>query len=745
MLPLANLLPESMASATSRRRFLVGAAVAGAGLTIGFGVPGVVRAAGPQGTPDTAVQPFEAYLRIAPDNTVTVLAAHLEMGQGPYTGIATLVAEELDADWSQMRAEGAWGNPKLYGNLAWGGNVQGTGGSTAMASSFMRYRKAGALARSMLVAAAAKEWRVPAEEIKVERGVLSHPSGKRATMGELADAAARIGEEMLAAMQPATEVPLKDPGSFRLIGDPSLPRLDNVAKTTGAPVFTIDVRLPGMLTAVVAHPPRFGGKVKSFDASEARKVKGVVDVVEIPRGVAVVAETTWAAIKGRNALKVEWDESGAERRGSDRLLAEYKALLDRADGVAVARNDGDVEAALGSGKRLEAVFEFPYLAHAALEPMNAVAWKHDGIVEVWGGHQMPDLYQAVAAKIAELPPDKVRLHVMMAGGSFGRRATPDADVIAEACSIAKAIGWKAPVKLQWTREDDMTAGRYRPIYVHKLEAALDDEGRLAAWRQRIVGQSIMKGSPFSAFVKNGVDPTSVEGASNLPYAIPNFRVELVTTDVGVPVLWWRSVGSTHTAYAAEVFVDELAHAAGQDPIVFRLAMLGDDKPRHRAVLEAVRDASGWGSPLPEGRARGVALAESFDSYVAQVAEVSLEGDRLRVHKVTCAVDCGIAINPDVIKAQMQGGIGFGLGAILKGEITLDGGRVVQTNFDGYDVLRMSEMPEVEVHIVRSGEPPTGVGEPGVPPIGPAVANAVMALSGKRMHVLPFSRSDLRSA
>jgi isoquinoline 1-oxidoreductase subunit beta len=746
MLPVATLLRPPAAPAASRRRFLVGAAVAGAGLTIGFGAPGAARAADGQGAPDTVVTPFEAYLRLAPDNTVTVLAAHLEMGQGPYTGIATLVAEELDADWSQMRAEGAWGNPKLYGNLAWGGNVQGTGGSTAMASSFLRYRKAGALARAMLVAAAAEAWRVPAAEIRVEKGVLSHPSGKRATMGELADAAARIGEETLAAMQPADDLPLKDPGDFALIGNPDLRRLDSVAKTTGAPVFTIDVRLPGMLTAVVAHPPRFGAKVRSFDAGRTKAVKGVVDVVEIPRGVAVVAETTWAAIKGRDALTVEWDEGAAERRGSEQILAEYKALLGQPE-AAVARSDGDPQAALeaaGGARRLEAVFEFPYLAHAALEPMNAVAWRHDDLVEVWGGHQMPDLYQAVAARIAELPLERARLHVMMAGGSFGRRATPDADVIEEAVSTAKAIGWKAPVKVQWTREDDMTGGRYRPVYVHKLEAALDEGGRLTAWRQRIVGQSIMAGTPFAAFVRNGVDPTSVEGASNLPYAVPNFRVELVTAATGVPVLWWRAVGSTHTAYAAEVFVDEVAHAAGKDPIEFRLAML-PDKPRHRAVLEKVRDASGWDAAPAQGRARGVALAESFSTYVAQVAEVSLEGGRVKVHKVVCAVDCGIAINPDVVKAQMQGGIGFGLGAILKGAITLEDGRVAETNFDTYDVLRLDEMPEVEVHIMPSTELPSGVGEPGVPPIGPAVANAVFALTGKRVRVLPFSRHDLSSA
>ena len=748
MLPIAKLaLPPAALPAPSRRRFLVGAAAAGAGLTVGLGGLAPARAAGPPAGAAAAVAtPFEAYLRVAPDNTVTVLSAHFEMGQGSYTGVATLLAEELDADWSQMRAEGAWGNPTLYGNLAWGGAVQGTGGSTAMASSFQRYRQAGALARGMLVAAASKEWGVPATEVRVEKGVLSHPaSGRRATMGELADAAARVGEATLAGMQPATDVPLKDPGKFTLIGNPDLVRLDNVAKTTGAPVFTIDVRLPGMLTAVVAHPPRFGAKVKGFDAGGAKAVKGVVDVVEIPRGVAVVAETTWAAIKGREALTVDWDESGAETRGSDELLAEYRQRLEGGE-VAVTRETGDFPGALASGaKRVEAVFEFPYLAHAALEPMNAVARRgDDGVVEVWGGHQMPDLYQALAAQVAGVPPEQVRLHVMMSGGSFGRRATPDADVIVEAVATAKAIGWRAPVKVQWTREDDMTGGRYRPAYLHKLEAALDADGKVSAWRHRVVGQSILAGSPFAAFMQNGIDPTSVEGASNLPYAMPNFRVELATTEVGVPVLWWRAVGSTHTAYAAEVFLDEVAQAAGQDPIAFRLAML-QDKPRHRAVLEKVRNASGWGSAPPEGRARGVALAESFSTYVAQVAEVSVEDGQVRVHKVTCAVDCGIAINPDVIHAQMQGGIGFGLGAILKGAVTLDQGRVVETNFDGYDVLRIAEMPQVEVHVMPSTELPSGVGEPGVPPIGPAVANAVAALTGKRVRVLPFSRNDLRSA
>jgi isoquinoline 1-oxidoreductase beta subunit len=729
MLPIRTI-PTPRAS---RRGFLRSATLAGAGLVVGLHLPSgrwltAAAAAGANG-------PFEGYLRIAPDNTVTVLAAHMDMGQGIYTGTATLVAEELDADWSRMRVEGGSGNPRLYGNLAWGGAVQGTGGSTGTASSFERYRKAGAMARAMLVDAAAEAWGVPASEITVANGVLSHASGRRATMGELAERAAL--------RTPPADVALKPAVEWRLIGNPELRRLDSIAKTDGSQEFTLDVRLPGMRTAVLARPPLFGAKLRSFDATAARAVKGVVDVVETPRGVAVVADGFWAARKGRDALRVEWDESGAETRGSAELMAQYRELAGRPG--TVAREAGDVAAGLaGAATVLEADFEFPYLAHAALEPLDAVARREGDRLEVWGGHQMPDLYQAVAAEIAGLPPENVRLHVMMTGGGFGRRAVADADVIVEAVSTAKAIGWRAPVRVVWTREDDMTGGRYRPMYHHALKAGLDGQGRLVAWQHRIVGQSILKGTPFEGgLVTNGVDLTSVEGAANIPYAIPNLLVDLHTTDVGVPVLWWRSVGSTHNAYAMETFIDELAHAAGQDPIAFRLAMLGDH-PRHRGVLELVREKSGWNGPAPEGRFRGVAVAESFGSYVAQVAEIRLVDDGIKVERVVCAVDCGIAVNPDVVRAQMEGGIGYGLGAILKGEITLDHGRVEQTNFDGYDVLRIGEMPAVEVHIVPSTEPPTGVGEPGVPPIGPAVANAVFAATGKRIRVLPLSRNDLRS-
>ncbi len=717
----------------NRRSFLKAGVVAGAGLVIGWHLPsGRITSAHAA----EAGSPFAGYIRISPENKVTVLAAHLDMGQGIYTGTATLVAEELEADWSQMEVEGGYGNIKLYGNLAFGGKMQGTGGSTATMSSFDRYRRAGATARVMLVSAAAKQWNVPAGEITVSKGVVSHSSGKTATFGALAEAAAKE--------TPPSDVTLKDAGAWTLIGNADLRRLDSPAKTTGHQQFTLDVKLPDMLYAVIQRPPLFGATVKSFDATAAKAVKGVVDVVQIPRGVAVLADSTWNAMQGRNALKVEWDDSKAEKRGTPELMAEYKKLAAGND-AAVARNDGDAATAMkAAAKVISAEFEFPYLAHAAMEPLDAVARRDGDKIEIWGGHQMPDLYQGIAAQIAETTPDKIILHVMMTGGSFGRRAVGDGDVIAEAVSTAKAIGWKAPVKVVWTREDDMTGGRYRPMYFHKMQAGLDGAGKLVAWQHRIVGQSIMADGPFAGMIQNGVDPTSVEGASTLPYAVPNIHVDLITPKVGVPVLWWRSVGSTHTAYSTEVLIDEVAQAAGQDPIAFRLAMLGD-KPRHRAVLEKVKEASGWGQALEKGKGRGVAVAESFGSYVAQVVDVSVDKGAIKVERVICAVDCGTAVNPDVIKAQMEGGIGYGLSAILKGEITLKDGMVEQTNFDGYEVLHLDEMPEVEVHILASKEGPTGVGEPGVPPIGPAVANAVFAATGKRIRLLPMSKFDWTAA
>ncbi len=711
----------------SRRGFLLGAAAVGGGLMLGFG-PRPAR-----GQTPTAPSPFAGYIRIGTDNAVTIYSAHMDMGQGIYHGIATLVNEELMADWAQIRVEGGWGNPALFGNVAWGGAIQGTGGSTGMPSSFERYRRAGAAARLMLVQAAAQEWNVQAGEIQVERGMLRH-GARYASFGNVVAKAA--------ALPVPQDVPLKKPEQWIYIGKDrdTLRKYDSLAKTTGRQGFTIDVRLPGLLTAVMIHPPLFGAKVRQFDAGSAKAMKGVVDVVQVPRGIAVVADNMWRALKARDAVTVEWDETDAETRSTSDILASYRELA-KGTGKAVATDIGNAATALaGAAKVLEATFEFPYLAHAALEPMNAVARIENGRVEVWGGHQMPDVYQAIAANIAGVTPDKVTLHVMKTGGGFGRRAVIDGDVIAEAVSISKALGGR-PVRVQWTREDDMRAGRYRPAYVHHLKAGLDAAGNIVSWHNHIVGQSIVGGTPFEAgMVRNGVDVTSVEGAAKLPYAIPNMRVELTTTKTGVPVLWWRAVGSTHTAYAVEAFLDELASAAGKDPVAFRLDLL-KNHPRHAAVLRLAAEKAGWGQALPAGRFRGVALAESFDTIVAEIAEISVEGNQPKVHRVTCAVDCGIAINPDNIRAQMEGGIGFGLGAILKSRITMEKGRVVEGNFDGYEVLRFDEMPAVDVHLVPSTAAPTGVGEPGVPPIGPAVANAFFAATKRRIRTLPFNRPE----
>ncbi len=726
---LAKMMTRLENAAPCRRSFMIGCAAVAGSLAVGF------RPADAASAATGGVRPFNAYLRIAPDNSVTVIAAHMEMGQGIYDGIATLVADELDADWSQMRAIGGAGNPKLYGNVAWGGAVQGTGGSTGTTSSWERYRIAGAAARQMLVAAAAAEWRVPAAEIRVAKGVISHASGRTARFGDLAAKAA--------ALPAPAKVTLKDPKDWVFIGNDTLRRLDSMAKSSGAMDYTIDVKLPGMLTAVPIHPPLFGATLTSFDASKAKAIKGVVDVVQHPRGLAVVAVDMWSALKGREAVTAVWDDSKAEKRSSADLAREYRELALK-PGLATARNAGNAEAAIaGAARTIEAMFEFPYIAHAALEPLNAVVRRNaDGTVEIWGGHQMPDVYQGTAAAIAGVPPGQVTMHVMKTGGSFGRRAVIDADVIVEAVAVAKAIDFRAPVKMQWTREDDMRAGRYRPAYVHRLKAGVDTDGRIVGWYNHIVGQSIVAGTPFAAgLVKNGVDMTSVEGAINLPYRFAAQKVELTTTRTGVPVLWWRAVGSTHTAYAVEVFLDEVAALTGKDPYEYRMQLL-DPASKHARVLKLAAEKAGWGSALPAGRFRGIALAESFDTEVAQVVEIAMRPDgAFKVERVVCAVHCGVAVNPDNIRAQMEGGIGFGLGAVMKSQTTLDKGHIVETNFDSHEVLRFDEMPVVEVHIVPSTDAPTGVGEPGVPPIGPAVANAVFAATKRRLHVLPFARVE----
>lgn len=717
----------------SRRRFLQG----GAGLTLGFCLPALAAsAAGKAGAP-ASFEP-NAFLRIGTDSSVTVISKHLEMGQGTYTGLATIVAEELDADWQAVRVEGAPADARRYNNLAWG-PAQGTGGSSAMANSWEQLRQAGATGRTMLVAAAARRWQVGADAIVVRDGVVSHPpSGRRASFGQLAAAAAR---------EPVpANARLKDPKDFRLIGKVAR-RRDTAAKTDGSARFTQDVFLPGMLVAVVAHPPRFGGKVKSFDASRAKAVKGVVDVVQIPQGVAVLARDTWSAKKGRDALAVDWDESQAFKLGSDEILARYRDMA-RSPGL-VARQTGDAgQAFAGAARVVRAAYDFPYLAHAAMEPMNCVVRLGADGCEVWNGEQMQTGDQHALAQLFGFAPEQVRINMLYAGGSFGRRACKDSDYVLEAAHIVKAIGGRAPVKLVWLREDDMRAGYYRPLFHHVLEAALDGKGQLTGWRHRLVGQSILAGSAFAkGGLQDGIDRVSVEGAANLPYAIPNLTVDLHTPeDIPVPVLWWRSVGSSHTAFSTETFIDEVATAAGQDPVALRLQLLAGH-PRHAGVLKLAADRAGWGTPLAakpgERRGRGIAVHESFSSYVAQVAEVTVRPDgAIRVDRVVCAVDCGTAINPDNIRSQVEGGVGFALGAALHERITLKEGRVEQGNFDGFPVLRIHEMPVVEVHIVASGAAPTGIGEPGVPPLAPAVANAIAAATGQRLRRLPFDPAEL---
>ncbi|MBR2537562.1 MAG: xanthine dehydrogenase family protein molybdopterin-binding subunit [Hyphomicrobium sp.] len=715
----------------SRRSFLKIAGGAGAGLVLGMAIPLRGVSTGAIAAASETLQP-NPFLQVAPDNTVTVIIKHLDKGQGAATGLATLVAEELDADWSQIKTEFAPADPVKYKNFAFG--VQGVGGSTGLSNSYEQYRLAGATAKAMIVAAAAKDWGVPANEITVKAGVVSH-GDKRATFGDLASKAA------------AENVPekpaLKDSKDFVYIGK-SFPRVDGKAKTTGAAKFTIDHQFDGMLIATIARPPMFGATVKSFDANEAEKIKGIVKVLQVPQGIAVLATSTWAALQAQRAIKVTWDDSKAEKRSTSDIVAAYKAKLDT-PGIS-ARKDGDVEAGFKSAaKVVEVDFEFPYLAHAPMETMDCVI-KYDGkSAEIWTGSQLQTVDHGTACAVLGLKPEAVQIHTVWAGGSFGRRAIADSHYVREACEIAKSYGKPVPIKVIWTREDDIKGGYYRPIYVHRIKAGLDKDGNIVSWLHRIVGQSIIAGTPFeSGMVKDGIDATSVEGASTLPYAIPNLQVELHTEKTGVPVLWWRSVGATHTAHATEHMIDILAKESGRDPVDFRLAMLAKH-PRHAGVLKLAAEKAGWlsGQP-PDGKMRGIAVHESFASYVANAAEVSLRDDgSVKVERVVCAIDCGIAVNPDVVIAQVEGGLGYGLGAALKGAITMKGGVVEQSNFDDYDVLRISEMPKVEVYIVPSAQPPTGVGEPGTPVVAPAVANALLAGTNVRTNVLPMNKQKYK--
>ena len=704
----------------SRRSFLKTSVLSGAGLVIAFYVPSRSRAAAEPA--EKPLPPPNAFLRVGPDGAVVVQLAHSEMGQGIWTGLAMLVAEELDCAWSSIRVEHAQAAP-VYAHTAFGSQM--TGGSTTTWSEFARYRTVGAMARDMLVRAAAQEWKVDPAGLGTEQGYVVSGE-RRLSYGALASAAEKLA--------PPARVKLKEPKTWKLIGKPTR-RLDSPEKISGRALFGMDIRFEGLRTAVVARAPVFGGKVRSFDATKARTVRGVEKVVQVPSGVAVVARDFWSAQSGREELKIDWDLGSGAALDTDELLRSYRALARTPGPVAVEK--GQCDAALaGAGKRLEAEYAVPYLAHAPMEPLNATVRLDGGGCEIWAGTQMQTGDQAAAARIAGVPPEKVIVHTPFLGGGFGRRANPQADFVSEAVHVAKAAG--VPVKVVWTREDDIAGGFYRPLFVHRVEAGLGADGMPVAWRHAIVGQSIMAGTPFEGMVRNGIDETSVEGASDSPYLseVPARRVTLHSPRNEVPVLWWRSVGHTHTCFAMESMIDELAHAAGKDPLAYREALLAKH-PRHLRALRLAAEKAGWGKPPPKGRARGLAVHESFRSIVAEVAEVSVEGKRIRVHEVTCAVDCGLAVNPLAVEAQVQGAVAFGLGPVLSSVLTIKKGRVEQSNFHDYEVLRLDAMPHVTVHVLPSGAEMGGIGEPATAVIAPAVANAVFALTGRRLRTLPL--------
>jgi isoquinoline 1-oxidoreductase beta subunit len=714
-----------------RREFLKAGAALGGGLLISLYVPGFVPAAR---AADSAAKPvaLNAFVRIGTDETVTVISNHSEMGQGIYTSLPMLLNEELEADWARVRVESSPVDA-VYNHTVFG--VMMTGGSTTTNSEYDRFRKMGAMARIMLIGAAAQSWNVDPQTCRAEKGYVIHTSsGRRASYGSLAEAASKIA--------PPKDIPLKDPKDFTLVGKP-MHRLDTPAKTNGTAQFGLDVYIPGMMTAVVARAPVFGGKVVSFNADKAKAIPGVVNVVQIPSGVAVIAKGFWPAKLGREKLEITWDEGTGAGVSTVAMREKYSALS-KTPG-AIARKVGDPAAALaGAAKTITAEYEVPYLAHCMMEPLNTVVDLHEDRCEIWTGTQYQTGDRAAAAKVAGLKPEQVTLHTTLLGGGFGRRANPACDFVTEATEVAKAA--KVPVKVVWTREDDIRGGWYRPMWYDHFAAGLDASGNPVAWTHTIVGQSIMDGTLFAQFtIKDGVDSTSVEGASDILYGIPNLQVDLHSPKNEVPVQWWRSVGHSHTGFSVEGFFDEMAHAGGKDPYQLRRTLLAG-QPRELAVLDLAAQKANWGGPLPAGHARGIATHFSFDSYVAQVAEVSVEKDgTVHVHRVVAAVDCGRNVNPDTVKAQLEGGIIFGLTAALKTEITLEKGRVQQRNFHDYQMVRMFEAPAIEVFIVPSTEHPTGVGEPGVPAVAPAVANAIFAATGKRVRRLPIKPEDLRSA
>ena len=727
---LARSQPDTNAATMPRRSFLK---LAGAGGLVLGAFPHLALAQG--ASADTALKPTQqpsAFVQIAPNGEVTVAINRLEFGQGVQTALPMILAEELDADWALVRSRHGNSDP-AYADPLWG--IHLTGGSNSIKHSFTQYRELGARARAMLLSAAATRWNVDVATLRTQSGTVLGTGGLKLGYGELAEAAM--------ALPVPEKVVLKDPKDFRLIGQPTN-RLDAKAKSSGRQDFGIDTHLPGQLTAVVAHPPVFGARIASLDDGAARAIKGVKAVLRVPldrgaEGVAVVADGYWPAKLGRDALKVSWDTTKVEKVDSDKLLVQYRELAKQ---PGPRQFDADMAPLATAPQHIDAEFIFPYLAHAPMEPLNCTVQLSENKADLWIGTQFPGVDGAAAARVLGLKPEQVAMHVQMAGGGFGRRAVGSSDYVVEACEIAKAAraaGLNAPVRMVWSREDDIKGGYYRPMHLHRARIGFDARGQVLAWDHVLVGQSITAGTPFEGgMVKNGIDATAVEGM-RAPYALP-MRLTVHHPKVNVPVLWWRSVGSTHTAFVMETLIDEIARATKQDPVAYRLALFGDKHPRHRAALQLAVDKSGYGKKrLPAGRAWGVAVHESFESVVAYVVEASAKKGSPVLHRVTAGVHCNLVVNPRTVEAQVQGAALMGLSMCLPGAaITLKDGEVQQSNFGDFAVPRITDMPEVAVHTVPSADPPTGMGEPGLPPLAPAFANAIAKLTGKPVRQLPFN-------
>jgi len=736
------------ASVVNRRDFLKTSAASGAALVIGFHLSPSAFANTAEDQEEKPVNPFDAWVRVTPDNSVTLILGKSEMGQGVYTSLPMILAEELCVDWKQVHIEQAPTNPKIYDH--------GTGGSGSVAGSWLPLRRAGAAAREMLIAAAAMKWEVSPDTCKATDGTVvhGHPP-RRFAYGELVETAAKLPIPDL------HKVPLKNSTDFTVVGHDTH-RFESRAKSTGAAKFGIDSRRPGMLFAVVARCPVFGGKLVSFDAAKAKAVPGVRDVVAFETkgrgasttgGVAVLADNSWAAMQGRNALEVKWDEGPAVKESSEELHRQF--LENAAKGGNVLRNDGDVNAVLAaSKKKIEVAYEFPFAAHACMEPMNCTVQIRPDGAEAWVPTQAPQWAQAVIAEAAKLPPEKVIVNTTLMGGGFGRRY--QADFVMEAAQVAAKSAGK-PVMVLWTREDDMQHGFYRPASYHKMQGALDANGNLAAWKHFQTSTSIA--AKWSEKGMNDPGLGEFGSGATIPYVTPNIRLEYTHAESSIPRAWWRSVEHSSSGFVVESFIDELAAAAGQDPLAFRLKLIGADRKipqfgqdrgdypplntaRLKGVLQLAAEKSGWGQPLPKGQGRGIAAFYSFNSYTAAVAEASVQNGAVRVRRLVYAVDCGRPINPDGVRAQVESAAIYGLSAALHDAITIKDGRVEQSNFNDYDMPRIRETPLTEVHVVMSKEDPTGIGEPGLPVVTPAVCNAIFAATGKRIRRLPIRPEDL---